>query len=371
MIRYPLLELCARIDGHPLQHERLKEQCRNFHDWQGLLEFAEREGMSPLLKKHSDEAECELPVSIRRSLSLLAKRHRKNAEVRLQVLKEVLTLFESNELQPIVIKGAALCTTLYTDPGLRPMRDIDLLFRPSEVDRAQALMRDAGFVQSTAPIPSDHYHLPSLQKKVNGVNICFELHRGLYPNCPPYYPEVDVDYLLQAGKVIEIGGCKATTFNDEETLHYLYQHAFRAPLTYEHFKLINAADIISFVEKHFNNLDWQQRNTQYPILRKALPMLHHITPFDLTKVPEEFVGEKELQRKVAPVPFNGWPNKRRKELRAEGSEIAKIFKETFLPSKWWQKIYYGATGWFGWLHFLLWKHPKTIYWWIKLQKSLG
>ena len=169
MTDYPILDICARIEGHELQHELLREYCRQVTDWEGLLLKAEKEGMTPLLKKHLEESGCTYPITVRRSLDILSVRHRHQAQIRQEIIQDILKLFYENRITPLVIKGAALCHTTYPDPALRPMRDIDLLFRRSEVDHAQALMREAGFLQSNTPIPKNHYHLPSLNKKVGEV----------------------------------------------------------------------------------------------------------------------------------------------------------------------------------------------------------
>lgn len=371
MKRYPLLDVCARIDGHPVQHEMLREYCRGFADWESLIERAEKEGMAPLLKKHLEESGSEYPSAIRRSLNVLTKRHQQQAQVRLEVLQEVLDIFHRNALTPMLFKGAALCCTLYPDPGLRPMRDMDILFRPSEVDHAQELLRNAGFVQSTAPISPDHFHLPSLHRTAGDVKICIELHRGLYPNCPPWYPTVDFEQLLRTGRKIKFGDIDTVTFNNEETLHYLYQHAFRSPLTYEAYKLINAADIIGFTEKHFQALDWREIRERFPLLANALPLMHHISPWDFARIPEDFVSASDRKRRSVPVPFNGWPYCRMKEQRAEGRKWYQIALDTFLPPLWWTKAYYGVNSWQGYLWCVLLKHPRHVMWWWRLLAATG
>jgi len=103
----------------------LRDLCRNFTAWEGLLTLAEEDGMAPLLKKHLDESGCEYPVTVRRSLDILYKRHHHQTNLRFTVLQTLLELFALNGLTPMVIKGAALCYTTYPDPALRPMRDID------------------------------------------------------------------------------------------------------------------------------------------------------------------------------------------------------------------------------------------------------
>lgn len=336
-----------------------------FEDWQSLLERAEREGMAPLLRKHLIESESVFPTSVRRSLNILCKRHQNQAEVRLQVLEEVLILFNQHQLTPMLIKGAALCQSLYSDPGLRPMRDMDILFSKDEVDRAQELLRGIGFTQSTAPIPPEHYHLPSLHKSIDDVKVCIELHRGLYSNCPPYYPEVDFDRLLKSGLKIKIGVVEVFTFSLEETLHYLYQHGFHAPLTYETYKLINAADIISFTEKYFHEVDWNLVKDKFPQLYKLLPLMDHVAPWDFLKVPANYVSKRSRRRSLQPKSFRGWPQKRMKEVRAEGTKVYRILLDTFIPSRWWLGVYYGTGYSVGrYVKALCFDHPKNVLWWV-------
>ena len=81
------------------------------------------------------------------------------------------------------------------------------------------------------------------------------------------------------------------------------------------------------------------------------------------------VRKSLLGKRLEPLPFNGWPRKRRKSFRAENWNARQIVKETFLPSRWWLGVYYGATNWLGSLHILLWQHPKSIFWWGKLQNE--
>lgn len=369
-MRYPILDVCARIEGHTVQYDMLQKYCHGFEDWHGLLVQAEHEGMAPLLRKHLIESKIDIPGPIRRSLSMLYKRHQKKATVRLMILEEIVTLFSEHQLTPMLIKGAALCQSLYPDSALRPMRDIDILVSKGEVDQAQELLRDIGFTQSSSPIPPDHYHLPSLHKIVDGVKICIELHRGLYPNCPPDYPDVDFDKLLDTGQMIQVGDVEAVTFSHMETLHYLYQHAFRTPLTYESYKLINVADIIGYTEKYYETLDWPMIKDKWPLLFNALPLMQHITPWDDAKISSEITLSHNVARYVDTRPFTGWPHHRMKEQKVKGPKWYQVLRDTFLPPMWWAKVYYGEKSWQGYLKCILLRHPRHILWWKQLYFSL-
>lgn len=361
-----LLETCARIEGHAEQYARLRRCALAVNDWRLLLNEAAQQGLTPLLVRHLEASQSTYPAWVRRSFHLIKKQHRRRAELYQQVLLTVLDLFAKNGLRCLVLKGSVLAHTLYPEPALRPMRDIDLFVRKAEADHAQNLLITKGFVQKPAIIPADHFHLPPLFYRVGGTSVCIEIHRGLYPHCPPFHAQPPFDHLFDTGKTFTIGNTEATTFSDRETLPYLYRHALHSPLTYEPFKLINIADIIGFTEAHYTTLNWRQMGADCPLLITALPLLGHIVSWDKEKVggwlmPKNF---------YAPAPYAGWPLKRWKACKVEGITFFQILRRTLLPSRWWLKLYYGAASTAQELCCLLWKHPRHLCWWLTLFHRL-
>jgi hypothetical protein len=154
-MRFPLLDVCARIQGHATQHELVRHFSAEVEDWQSLLQWAELEGLTPLLNRHLIESDSVYPVWVKRSLHLSCTHHRHQAEMRTKVLHEILALLRSNDIETLLLKGSALAYTLYPEPGLRPMRDIDLLFRLEDAQRAHDLMKACGFAQADAVIPPE------------------------------------------------------------------------------------------------------------------------------------------------------------------------------------------------------------------------
>lgn len=344
----------------------LRDHCRSFRRWQELLNQAEREGMAPLLQKHLMESGADVPSMVKGALNILTKRHQKQAGTRLAVLNEVLTRFAQKGLTPILIKGAALAETLYPAPSLRPMRDMDILFDREEAAKAHALLLNSGFEQLASPQPTDHYHLPPLYVSVDNQKICLELHSGLYPHCPPWYPEVDFSKLHHSARTVQIAGHAVSVLNHEESLHYLYQHGLRGPLTYENYKLINIADLIGYTEQYYLEIDWELIKKKISALHRALPLLHHVSPWNSDQIPEKFFPAAGHRKELTPIPFRGWPQRRIKELKGRAS-LGSVLKETLFPSSWWVKTYYGC-GYSFWrlIKACILDHPRNVLWWLHL-----
>lgn len=364
---YRILDLCARINGHPIQHAELRSLCLGFDQWNHLLSIAEQEGMPPLLYRHLVESSSHFPDSVRRSLFLLQRRHSVQQRLHTQALLEILDRFETAGITALLIKGAALRYQLYPDPALRPMRDIDLLVHPDDANKAQSLLRSSGYKQSTAPIPTDHFHLPSLHQTIGDHPICVEIHRGLFPNCPPYFQLPRFEQLLASSATITLNGRTALTMGPEETFIYLYHHGIRTPLTYESCRLIHLADIIGFVEHYSASPVWKRIMHITPHLARSVPALHHITPWDLDNIPAEIASSALLSKKLKTTAFDGWPRTRLKDYKRQGRSLRELCRDTFFPSCWWLTLYYGADNWFSRLWAIIARHPAQIWWWARLS----
>lgn len=361
-----LLHLCARATAFPALTGKLTEACDRVTDWDALLMQAEAEGLGPLLHWHLSPLAGSCPEHLRRAARLLYLRHQHINIIYAEVLRDILGLLHSAGIETLVLKGAALCHTLYPEIGLRPMRDIDLLLRKEQSRQAQDLLIGIGFTESNAPRPADHFHLPSLHKKVKNIPVCIELHHGLFPDCPPYYRRIDFGTLLSRALTFDLNGLEAYCPGNEDMLWHVFEHGLHMPLTYEPCKLIAVADIVTLVETRHEEIDWQKMQKTFPKILAALPFLHHLTPWQ----------EQILTRfswKTRPVParvgetFHGWPHLRLSEQKDKG--FFTILHNTFLPSEWWCRVYYGIGSRWTWIACRWLIHPQHVFWWIQLYSA--
>lgn len=363
----PLLSLCARATTFPGFPEKLVAACTKVDDWDSLLVQAEAQGLAPLLHRHlNDHAPGICPDRFRRGIRLLFLRHRHVNTLLMQVLAEVLELLGQAGIDVLVLKGAALCQTLYPEIGLRPMRDIDLLVRHEQGAQAEALLIQSGFSTSSAPRPTDHFHLPPLHKNVDGLPICIELHHGLFPDCPPYYHQPSFDDLQKRAISYSLLTTEARTLGNEDMLWHIFNHGVRMPLTYEPVKLISVADIVTLVENRVEEIDWQKVRERYPEVIAALPLLHYLTPWQDRILAKFSWNTVRVPRGVGET-FCGWPYRRLKEQREK--RLLALLHDTFLPPEWWCRLYYGVQHRWNYYACRCLTHPLHILWWVRLYAS--
>ncbi|MDK9709108.1 MAG: nucleotidyltransferase family protein [Desulforhopalus sp.] len=361
-----LLHICARATTFPGLAALIDGACGQVHDWDRLLTEAEAHGLAPLLHWHLQTRASEIPEHCRRALRLLYLRHRHANTVYGRVLGEVLTIFAKAGIEALVLKGAALCHTVYPEIGLRPMRDIDLLLPPDKAQQAQDLLIARGYAASNAPQPIDHFHLPSLHTTIDGLTVCIEIHLRLFPDCPPYYRRHDFASLRPRAVLFNLAGWQALTLGHEDMLWHVFHHGFHAPLTYEPFKLIAAADIITLIETRWMEIDRQVMEAEYPEVLRALPLLGCLTPWQ-DQVAEKFVPGPAISPAAVGEPFKGWPRWHLREQR--GKSLLAILRDTFLPPEWWARLYYGVDGRLAWYRCRWFTHPRHITWWVRLYSS--
>ena len=118
-------------------------------DWVAWTELAKREGLAPLLYYTQESSGWPLLVPVQER-EALREEYLKAGGSNLLVYRElarVLSAFQvAVPLAPLVLlKGAALATTLYPEFGLRPMTDIDMLLPREHLEEAVDTLRTLGY----------------------------------------------------------------------------------------------------------------------------------------------------------------------------------------------------------------------------------
>jgi len=357
----PLLASCARAESHPLQLERLAEQAKGYTDWQSLPTRAEDNGLAPLVYRHLQATGLSLPEDTHRALLALTLRHRRANHIRRLTLAEILTALKEEGIEVLVLKGAALANTVYPRPGLRPMRDMDILVKNREALRAQAKLAELGF-NARVPASLDDqiiHHLPIAQREEDGLTVSVEVHYQLLP-----YMAHPVNYedLSTEASSFSVNEVTAQTLGHEDMLWHIYRHSFAPPLIGQSIRLVWVADFVSLVEKYVEEIDWEKLKYNHPQVWFVLPAFHALTPWS-DKVLNTLNMDIEPTPKGAGQTFQGWPRSSLAVQRKKG--VRRFLGDTFWPSEWWMQLYYGlnrrSPGWW-WTRLI--RHPLHITGWV-------
>ncbi len=112
--------------------------------WDALTDLAIRERVAPLLSQRL-EARDDVPDAVRRKLR---SELYVTGAFNLVLYRELARLLEGAPGRVVILKGAALATSVYGDPALRPMCDIDVLVRREDLALWTRQVTDLGYERS-------------------------------------------------------------------------------------------------------------------------------------------------------------------------------------------------------------------------------
>ncbi|MBK1646799.1 hypothetical protein CKO25_19585 [Thiocapsa imhoffii] len=158
-------------------------------DWESILRMVRQHRLAPLLHwlLTRDRAGLPVPARIREELAAGFKRATLRALVLRRELVLIHRLLTAAGIPCLALKGAFLAFHAYPQPGLRPLRDLDILVPADEALRAFDTLIAGGLVRppeyqgnAEAKI-AIHKHLPPLRTAPGGVTV--EVHARLnHPN---------------------------------------------------------------------------------------------------------------------------------------------------------------------------------------------
>ena len=351
MIADPILHLfslCTHLEQTPSLRQEIAVSVARILDWTVIPALAEKHGMAPLVKRNLSLAEVRLPSSVQRDLLALTLRHRLINQVRSRVLSDLVRAFHQADLPYRILKGAALAYTLYPEPGLRPMKDMDILVRDRDLKQVCELLQQAGYRQNGQGTTStERHHLPEFHQVVDGFTLTIELHNHILLETSARPSGRMEDMHTSPMQFSLPDGVQATTLGPADMLYHLCRHAFYDNHALEPLCMIRVADIINLAEKFAENIDWGQVENDYPLVQHVLTSLHEVRPLSDALIQAAHLNPQPTRHQ----PFNpylGWPAAPLS--RDKSSGVPRWLWETFFPSAWWLRMRYGG------------KQPSPVFW---------
>jgi len=222
--------------------------------WQTITREAERRGLCGLVLEHVAAAGLGLPDEPVARLRLGAARVAAEQLNMTHELARLLHAFNEAGVPVMLLKGAALTLTSYTDVGLRPMSDLDVLVRPDHVQAAFGVLEGAGCRRGAELVREDffprfYYETEWLTNSPRPARI--DLHvRPLRPlRAARTMPD---DALWQGAAQVDLHGATAWIPGREAMFIHLCAHAAYHGCA----RLIWLYDLRRFVDAHGGEMDW-------------------------------------------------------------------------------------------------------------------
>ena len=120
--------------------------------------------------------DVDAPADVRAYFDSALALNRARNEKLLSTLARVAGLLNAIDIEPVLLKGAALLVEgIYPQPAMRMLGDIDILIPQDRSTEACAALTAAGYeTKWSAVSPPDHHHLPMMLDPETGTGV--ELH---------------------------------------------------------------------------------------------------------------------------------------------------------------------------------------------------
>ena len=173
--------------------------------------------------------------------------------LRKTALQRFLAIMAQEPAWPVILlKGAALALTLYDDPALRPMNDVDALVGPEHLMTVVERMRASGYEERSLGTGDEVGYLHHFIFTDPHTGVRFELHRTL-----PLLPDEDaLGWFLARTQARDLAGLPFLTLSPEAQLLHLASHA-----VLEHGGVQGALgiwfyDIDQLIRRRGEDMDW-------------------------------------------------------------------------------------------------------------------
>jgi hypothetical protein len=248
------LLLGARTAPEAGADRRLAELAGAVIDWSAVLDRAGPEGILPLVYWNLRRLELlhHLPSEAGRRLAAEAHAAWARGVAFAAHWAEATSVLRDAGVETITLKGMALAHTVYPEPGLRPMADVDLLVRPGDRLGAIAALGRLG------------YRTPGPDAERLGASRCFaELARDgilldLHWDVARYLRfegvvRVDHEGLWRRARPLVLSEGHSLALCPEDTLLHLVLHL---TLGSDFARVLWYTDIDAVIRRHAAELDW-------------------------------------------------------------------------------------------------------------------
>jgi hypothetical protein len=218
----PRLDDDARADLNRLLGSKL--------DWDSLIAAAQRHALLPLMHHHLSKSQLDLvpPAHAKQLKTVFLENVARNL-VLMNELRSITHSLQSSGIESFPFKGPVLGLIAYDDPGLRQSVDLDIVVRPTEVERAWECLTARGYRPTRRLDPRQTQFLISQQHNLQLMRheglLMVELHWRIAPKL--FAPGFGAEELWSKLNTINVKGFELKSLPVEELLMTLCVHGAR------------------------------------------------------------------------------------------------------------------------------------------------
>ncbi len=165
-------------------------------------------------------------------------------------------VFNNNGIKSIVLKGSFLSQQLYSNPGLRPSKDLDILIHESNIDSTNEILLSEGYKRIYPDFELTHQQKRYYQTHKNQyayrnikTGTLLELHWRIFSSRPLF--NVSTEILFENSRAIDFGGKKVNVLSPEHNFTFLCLHGS----IHQWFRLLWLRDITQLLALDENYID--------------------------------------------------------------------------------------------------------------------
>lgn len=226
--RLTALDFITRVLGSEASNDSLRTEITTGQPpWEMVVSLANDHLLTPALwvALNNRSLTNDLPEELTQYLHEL---HRlsceRNRQLRLQLLEATRQLNTAG-ITPVLLKGARhLVTTVYADPGIRIMTDIDLLISRADIPAALDTLQQLGYEPDEdvhGDYHDEHHHCAPLFRPDDYGTL--EIHRHLME--PPYAAILPLDKVLSEREALEVEGARMQLLSPTHRLLHNIVHS--------------------------------------------------------------------------------------------------------------------------------------------------
>lgn len=187
--------------------------------------------------------------------------------VLLDALGQAVQVLKQAGVSPLILTGAALAETVYSNISMRPMADIDLLIQEESIETVNECLTPLGYSLQGNEDLTFYRKIP--------FPVSLDFHYGIW-----YMPDATLQRLWQESRPVSIAGTSALTMPADETLIYTAAHA-----AVHHGALTSTAleDINCICRFYQPTLDWDKIVKKVKEYNLNVPIRHILSEAKLAK----------------------------------------------------------------------------------------